>query len=187
MLIYPGEMEPNPSIRLKLLREGLEDMEYLILLGRNINDIQDKLGAKHFRDIASLRVREICRGLIDDDALRAHARHNVFLLPHFIRDAGHIERVREELADEIIMMVRRPYALLLTDPEEKQYTDSSDVRIFGIVEPGSVVEINGGNVPVDKKGNFSARLPLESGSNMFSIHVKRGKFSKLMRREIIKF
>ena len=187
VLIYPGELSPNPSIRLELLREGLEDMEYLVMLRRNIEDIQRKLEAEEFGDAASVRVGEICRRLIEDDALREHAMNNLFLLPHFVREPGSIERVREELACEVAMLDEKPYVLLLTEPEEKQYTDSSDVRIFGIVEPDCEVEVNGRKLTVSKSGRFSERFPLSSGNNVFSIEVKKGALKKLLHREILKF
>lgn len=186
VLLYPGEVGPNPSVRLKLLREGLEDMEYLMLLRRNMEGVQKKLGAERMGDVASVRIGEMCRRLIRDDALQAHVAHDLLLVPHFIREPGHIERIREELIDEIVILGERPYALVLTEPEEKHYTDSPDVRIFGVAEAGCTVEVNGHTLAVGEAGDFSARFPLSSGSNVFSIHLRKGEYSKTMRREVVK-
>jgi hypothetical protein len=41
MLIYPGKNGPLPSIRLKMIRDGLEDYEYLTLLKK----VSDKVSA----------------------------------------------------------------------------------------------------------------------------------------------
>ncbi len=186
VLLYPGEAGPNPSVRLKLLREGLEDMEYLMMLRRNLEDIQRKLGAERMGDVASVRIGELCKRLIRDDALQAHTASGLLLVPHFIREPGHIERIREELMAEIVLLEEPPYALVLTEPEEKQYTDSPDVRIFGVAEAGCTVEVNGRTPAVGETGDFSARFPLSEGSNVFSIHLRKGEYVKTVRREIVR-
>jgi hypothetical protein len=184
VLVYPGDLRLVPSIRLELLREGLEDMEYLMLLRRTVEEIQKKLGAERLGDIASVRVREMCRRLFPDEALQAHAVNDLFLLPHFAREAGSTERVRQEVAEEAVALADRPLTLVLTDPEEKQYTDSTDVKIYGVVEPGCRVEINGQVLDVGETGGFSARFPVSSGTNGFFIRIEKDLFSKTIVRKI---
>jgi ABC-type glycerol-3-phosphate transport system substrate-binding protein len=187
VLVYPDDAGPIPSLRLKLLREGLEDMEYLMLLRRGMEEIQKNLGAIHLGDVASGRVQEICRRLIRDSALRSHGKTGLFVLPHFIRKPGHLELVRTDLAREVLSIRQRPHVLVLTEPQEKQYTDSSHVRIFGIAEPESVIDVDGYRLPVDDAGNFSRQFPLFTGSNLFSITVENGLFRKVIRREIVRY
>ncbi len=187
VLVYPGDFRPAPSIRLELLREGLEDMEYLMLLRRNLEDAQNQLRAERLGDIASVRAGEICRRLILAETLRAHAVNGSFMLPHFVREPGNIERVREEVAEEILAIQKRPLALVLTHPEEKQYTDSVSVRVRGVVEPGCRAEVNGRKLAVDKTGFFSARLPLSQGTNTFLFQFKKGRYSKTVLRKIERF
>ncbi len=187
VLVYPGDSQPSPSIRLELLREGLEDMECLMLLRRSIEAVQKDLGAEWLGDVASVRVREMCRRLFSEEALRAHAANGLFLLPHFVREPGSIERVREEVVKETVALAERPVALVLTEPEEKQYTDSANVRLYGQVQPGCKVEINGHEQGVDTAGRFSAQLPLSSGTNIFFIRVERGQYSRTIVRKIEKF
>ncbi len=187
VLIYPGEEGPLSSIRLELLREGLEDMEHLTLLGGAIEGVQRELGAEELGDAAAIRVGELCRRLIEDDALRASTSNDLLLLPHFSREPGLIERVREEVAEEIISVGARPRAIVLTAPEEKQYTGSESARIFGMVERGCRVEINGRDTPVDETGGFSATFPLHGGTNDFRILLRNGEHTKLIDRKIEKF
>ncbi|UCD56954.1 MAG: extracellular solute-binding protein [Candidatus Hydrogenedentota bacterium] len=187
VLVYPGDSQPASSIRLELLREGLEDMEYLLLLGRNIGDLQKRLGAEWVGDAASARVREMCRRLISDEALRAHALNGSLLLPHFVREPGSIERVREEVADETISLETRPFALVLTEPEERQYTDLAYARIYGAVEPQCKVEVNDLELAVDEAGSFSVRLPLSSGTNNFLVRLEKEHHSRVIVRKIEKF
>ena len=187
VLLYPGDMQPDPSIRLELLREGLEDMEHLVLLRKRIEGLQETLGAERLGDAASVRVGELCRRLIDEEALRASASNGLFLMRHFVREPGRIEQAREEVVEETIDLANRPYALVLTEPEEKQYTESADARIYGVVERGCRVEINGRKAAVDKAGNFSARLPLSSGSNVFEVRLKKRRHVKVILRKIERF
>lgn len=42
LLYYPGENGPVPSLRLELLRDGLEDYEYLFILGEKIKQLEAK-------------------------------------------------------------------------------------------------------------------------------------------------
>ena len=187
VLVYPGKSGPVSSIRLELLREGLEDMEYLTLLRSGVEQVRRKLATEEYEDAATKRVGEICRRLIQDAALRASESGDVLLLSHFSREPGLIERVRGEVAEETISLDRRPYAIVLTGPEEKQYTGFDKVRIYGVTEPGSRVEINGHEAPVAQSGEFSVHFPLHSGANNFEILLRNGENTKLIRRRIERF
>jgi len=184
VLVYPGDLQPIPSIRLELLREGLEDMEYLMLLRRGVEELQKTLKAERFGDSASSRIEEICRRLITDKGLRANAMTGSLLLPYFEREPGTVEKVREEVAGEIVALARRPLALVLTDPGEKQYTDSAEAKIFGVVEPGCRIEVNDRTLTVDENGDFSASFPLSIGTNSFRIHLEKGDYRKTVIRNI---
>jgi ABC-type glycerol-3-phosphate transport system substrate-binding protein len=186
VLVYPGKSGPISSIRLELLREGLEDLEYLTLLQKGIEQVRRKLATEEYEDAASQRVGEICRRLIQDAALRTSGSGDLLLLAHFLREPGLIERVREEVIDETIALHRRPHAIVLTKPEEKQYTGFDEARIYGMTEPGCHVEINGRDVTVSESGDFSARFPLRSGTNRFEILLQNEGSAKLIHRKIEK-
>lgn len=187
VLVYPGEGQPSPSVRLELLREGMEDMECLMLLRRTLEKTQGLLGAEKLGDIASIRVAEICRRLITDGALREQAENGLFLLPHFRREPGEVERVRGEVLGEIIGAQNSPLALVLTEPQEKMYTNLCSVRIYGVAERGSKVEVNGQKQAVDEGGSFSSHFPLTQGTNAFCIRIENGQKSKILTRKIEKF
>ncbi|MBI4833086.1 MAG: extracellular solute-binding protein [Candidatus Lindowbacteria bacterium] len=188
VLVYPDDdMEPAPSVRLELLREGLEDMELLVLLRQGLQDVQAKLRAMRLGDAGSVRVREICRELITDEALRAYLSDDVRTLSEFVREPGRIERARRKVAEETTTLEKRPFALVLTQPEEKSYTRSADARIYGVSEPGCRVEINGVKLKVNRAGEFSVRFPLASGTNIFHVRLTNGQYSKTITREIRKF
>lgn len=188
VLIYPGDgLQPAPSIRLELLREGMEDMEFLMLLRRNVRAVQEKLAAEKFGDVASGRVREMCRALVSDEVLRAEPFDDLSAQSHFIREPGLIERVRMDVVKEILALEKKPLALVLTQPEEKSYTQALEARIYGIAERGSKVEINGRRLAVSQAGEFSAQFPLSRGANAFRIRLEKGRDIKTVIRYIQRF
>jgi len=183
VLVYPGNKSPLPSIRLELLREGLEDMEYLVLLRERIREVQETLRAQALRDAATIRTKELCRRLILPEALRVDS-DDFLPLMSFKRDAGVIEELHAQTGEEIKQLMARPYALVLTEPEENRYTVSDSVRIYGKTEPGASVRINDRNVSIDAGGGFTADFPLAKGSNSFTITVTNRNSSKSITRNI---
>ncbi|RJP14549.1 MAG: extracellular solute-binding protein [Candidatus Abyssobacteria bacterium SURF_5] len=185
VLIYSQGGRPAPSIRLELLREGLEDMEYLFLLRRNIETVQKILSAEYLGDVATIRIGELCRRLVSRDSLHTDPA-GILPLMSFAREPGKIEQARSEVITEIASMIDRPYALVLTDPEERRYTDAATVRIYGVTEPDCAIEINSHSLSAASSGAFSMNLPLEEGVNSFSIVFKNGAMTKNIIRVIEK-
>jgi ABC-type glycerol-3-phosphate transport system substrate-binding protein len=186
VLVYPGNKGPLPSIRLELLREGLEDMEYLFLLRERVREVQKTLHAQALGDAAAIRMKEICRRLISSEALMADADSFVPLM-FFKRDAGVIEEAHRQTGEEIKQMMTRPYALVLTEPEENRYTVSDSVRIYGKTESGASVQANERTLSIDAGGDFTADFPLAKGLNTFTITVNSGTSSKSIVRNIEKY
>jgi ABC-type glycerol-3-phosphate transport system substrate-binding protein len=185
VLVYPGEEQPSSSIRLELLREGLEDMECLLLLRRRMENVQKNLSAEHLGDVASRRIRELCRRLVSRGALLEDPE-GVLPLMFFLREPGLIERARLMVVDEVMQVMTRPHALVLTDPEEKRYTDAGRVRIYGVTEPGCSIQVGGRRVLADSAGAFSIEAPLETGTNTISVVIDKDVMRKIIIREIEK-
>ncbi|MFC2076670.1 glycoside hydrolase domain-containing protein [candidate division KSB1 bacterium] len=144
LYVYPnpsGAGPPLPSIRLALLRDAIDDYDYLTILEERCREVAAKLGQKDWADYGARRVREYCdsfvpeRGSAQDD-LRYH------------------ERLRSELAREIDSLNDLPLALVKTDPPEgltQMY--HYDIKVDGIVSRGAKVTVNGEPIPV-KRGRF---------------------------------
>ncbi|GAB4333112.1 MAG: hypothetical protein Kow0099_04960 [Candidatus Abyssubacteria bacterium] len=184
-LVYPGDSGPNSSVRLELLREGIEDQELLLLLGGAISLTQEELGAEWLGDAATRRIGEVCRRILEEDALRSGIGYPM-LLSHFTREPGRIEELRREVLEETISMRETPLAVVLTEPPETRYTDSEHARIYGAVEPGTRVEVNGRALEVGPDNSFSGRFSLSSGANLFVIRLEKGRHSKLVVRKILR-
>jgi hypothetical protein len=159
-------------------------MEYLFLLRRNLEKVQRMLSAETLGDVAAERIREICRRLILPEGLENGGE--AFALMFCNREPGTIEQVRREVAEEIVNSGRSPYALVLTEPEEKRYTEAGTVRIYGMTEPNCRLNINGQLFSADSGGAFSIQFPLRSGTNSFTINFNNGSARKTIIRKIDK-
>jgi len=91
IMIYPnpaGEGRPLPCLRLKLLKKGIDDFEYLTILLERLEDQARARGEDDPAFVARARVREITSELIRDIG-----KYNL--------DAGDLERLRRRVAEQI--------------------------------------------------------------------------------------
>ena len=91
LLVYPGEEGPVPSIRLELLRDGMEDYEYLALLARAVD--------QHRASADPALIAEAKRLLAVDPALVESMRT-------YARDGEGLERNRRAIAKAIVQLQR---------------------------------------------------------------------------------
>ena len=63
LLVYPGRdmMEPIPSIRLEVVRDGIEDYEYLALLGRLVEKAKALPAGRRPPDATLKEAEQLCR------------------------------------------------------------------------------------------------------------------------------
>ncbi|MCK5126723.1 MAG: N-acetylmuramoyl-L-alanine amidase [candidate division Zixibacteria bacterium] len=71
-------------------------------------------------------------------------------------------------------------------PKEGQFIGAVDsMFIFGSVQPGSELNINGNNIPVHKDGGWLAFLPVSPGEYTFSIKAQSDKLSESKELSIL--
>lgn len=109
-LFYPGpDFEPIPSIRMEVVRDGIEDYEYLVLLNdlisqvEKIPDYQDQDGVRVLN-----RARELVR--VPDSISRAHDQ--------FTQDNSQLLNRRERVGDMIEQLVN-----VLTEQDYKRWNN----------------------------------------------------------------
>jgi hypothetical protein len=94
-LLYPGPpvgLEgPVASLRLKLIREGIEDYEYLAMLRRLVNEQAGAEPQADGSDPGGKRVAELCQPLFTE-------------FTDYNTDATALERVRAQVAEEIVKL-----------------------------------------------------------------------------------
>ena len=183
--IYPGGKvgldDLVPSIRLKVMREAVEDYEYMWLLGNRIDQLKEKFGAKDFVCPGSRRIKELTELVMN--RIEGYQKTSQ-LYADRVEMARLFLKVRDKIAKEIEEVEKSPVILVQTDPGENAVTTYSQAQVSGVVEKGTTVKVNNHEVWVNKTGRFSQDIQLKLGQNRIDIVVKRGRKSKLVRRYI---
>lgn len=106
-LIYPGRNEtPLPSLRLEVIRDGIEDYELLALLAHAVRELKGLDQDAEFEFLVDESMRLVA---VDDRVVRD--------LTHFTRDPQVIETQRQRVAHQIVR-VQRTIRQLETEAEE---------------------------------------------------------------------
>ena len=172
-IIYPGKDGPLSSIRWEMMREGLEDYEYLWLLESKTKQILEKLDVDEKRFPADFLSREICGKLVKS-------------LTEYTTDPETFYSVRRLLAKEISCIDQSPLILLATDPwtNTELVTGPPVTKVYGFVEKGTKVTINGKEAiinPVD--GFFLKEVSLSLSNNVVEVMAELNGKKKMLKRE----
>lgn len=173
-LIYPGTRSrgnengfqvggPVSSMRLELLRDGLEDYEYLRILTQMIEAVRKRLGSAD-ELFGQQRRRELCGLAVQD-------------LSRYVHDAAKLERIRTRVAQEIVPLADQSLPLLVrTIPADATATALSGpgFTFEGLTVPGAAVTIAGQPIVVDGRGGFHARVYPLVGINRITIEARKG-------------
>ncbi|MBI3921405.1 MAG: DUF4091 domain-containing protein [Armatimonadetes bacterium] len=154
---------PVSSLRLELLREGLEDLEYLNLLAGSIHDAARRLGSTD-ESFDRSRVRELCSLAVQD-------------MTHFTRDPDKLLRLRARVAEEIESLSQKePVLLVRTNPSDFATVSASNEgqTVEGVATPGSTVRVAGQPISTDSRGRFKAKVYPLPGINRITIEASKG-------------
>lgn len=168
-LMYPGKNGKGKyvdSMRFALMKEGIDDFDYMKALEEKINSRFPGKGKK--------RVKEILSGLITKTPFQ------------YKNDPSLLYKLRDKLADEIEDFDKEPVFIIESSPQENSSTSISRATIAGICPPGSQVKIGRENIKVPEDGKFVCNVDLSrKGENIIEISVsKDGKEKRTSRRFI---
>ncbi len=170
-LLYPGRQGrsgPVASIRLKMLREGLEDYELLKLLGERLRKAADTIGGEAALYRPEKRLFEHAFALVTEEGRSSLLGEDTPYLKYLTRDYRDIERRRALVIDEVETALEAPLLLVTTFPSDNGYTFGDFAVVYGYATPGSGIEVNG--IKTDLKGNsFSTAVPVLPGKNVVTI------------------
>lgn len=97
ILIYPGpDLTPIPSLRLEVIRDGIEDYEYLALLSKLVEQAEQRPTAKQPGPELMKKARELCE--VPEIISRS--------MREYTQDPQHIFSRRREIGDIIEQLVR---------------------------------------------------------------------------------
>ena len=161
-MTWPGRDGPNSSLRYEAQREGLEDCEYLHMLEDAYRDVVGELDAEGF-----------------DPAARSHevGRSVVRAMTDYTKSYTELQAARETLLREIASLKEAPLAVVRTEPGTGDAISPGEVNVWGVVEPGCSVVVNGQRARLD--GNrFLVRLEVTTEAPNVSVRVSKGRAEK---------
>ncbi|MDH7571746.1 MAG: DUF4091 domain-containing protein, partial [Armatimonadota bacterium] len=130
LLIYPGDpfgaSQPFPSLRLQVLRDGLEDYELLWLLRQEVRGMVAAMGGGQDAEEWA------------EETVRSHCRRLASSLRCFTRRPADLLHARREVMEEILAARRRPRLAAVWEGNAVE-----ERRLRLAVEPGSRVTVNG--------------------------------------------
>lgn len=165
-LVYPGTgaVGPVASIRLKMLREGLEEYELLAMLGKRLEKVAGMIGGAAVRYEPKERLFEHALALINEEGRLSGAEGETPYLMHVTQDYQEIEKRRNLVIDEIEKAFEPPLLLVSTYPRDNEVTRNDKAIVRGHVENDTMVQLNGVSVPVEKN-SFETSVVLAPGKN----------------------
>ncbi len=172
-IIYPGKNGPMSSMRWEMLREGMEDYEYLWLLEERTREIMSRLNVSPDQFSPKTASREICGRLVGS-------------LTDYTTDPEIFYAVRRFLAAELTKIREEPLVLLGTDPSPNTVLDTgpATTKVYGFVEPGTTVRVGGEEVPVDPAtGQFVKKVGFSWSDRVLWVDVQKGDSRKTFRKE----
>jgi hypothetical protein len=172
-IIYPGKDGPMSSMRWEMLREGMEDYEYLWLLENKTRAVMGKLGIGEDRFPANSISREICGRLVRS-------------LTDYETDPGVFYATRRALAEQIVQLEQSPVLLVATDPSSSTelVTGPATVKVYGFVEKGATLKINGSEVEIgEQDGSFLRKVRLSWSKPTLTLEAEKDKRRKVIEQE----
>jgi len=146
-LLYPGSKVgidgPVASMRIKLLREGIEEYELLHLLAANIESAKERIGAAAGGYDTDRRLFEHAFSLIEEKGRANRLGEKTPYLMFVTKDYRVIDERRLEVLGEIESVVDSPLVLFSTEPVENGYTNDDYASVRGFAEDGAEVMVNG--------------------------------------------
>lgn len=188
-LLYPGSHVgyngPVASLRLKMLREGMEDYELMYLLGETLKQTVERIGGSALEYDPKDRLFEHSYALINKEGRSNKLGRKTPYLMFVSQDYSDIDTERAKVMDEIAAMPAPPLILVSTEPIDNGYTSRDTAIVKGYIEPGTEVTVNGAAAQT-KGGRFLARVPIQPGKNVVTIVAEKDGKSKTLTRTIYK-
>jgi hypothetical protein len=168
-LLYPhpsGNGSYVSSQRFALMKEGIDDFDYLKILEEKIEG--------HCPGWGRRRVMEILSELVTKPPF------------DYVNDSSLLGMLRDRIGDEIEAIDQTPFALLNSTPAENAHTCLTRLELSGLCEPGAEINVNGGEVVIAETGWFNITLEMAVvGENIFEIVVRKNGMEKRLRRKYL--
>lgn len=171
-IVYPGRDGLIGSLRFSAQRDGIQDFEYLWMLESRLREIKLQCGEDALWLNPAQRPLELCRRVVWSS--RDHTRESAMLFA-----------TRHRVAQEIESLTSDRWLIVQTSPPEGTVlpTGRRQVTVRGIAPPGSIVTVNGREVPEMRPNNtFVFTLPLGGAADEITVRATGKNYSLESKR-----
>jgi hypothetical protein len=171
--VYPAKEGVLNSLRWEQTRNGIQDYEYLWLLGNKIQSLKDSLGSRFSWIDPRQRGEEIAGKVI-------------FGVAEHTYDPEVLYSAKMDVIRELLDMTRSPKVYVQTNPKAaSRVKNGTMIEIFGWAESGTKILLNGQDTKPSADGLFLENLSISGKRNYIRIHVENDKGSKDILREFV--
>lgn len=186
-LLYPGSEVgydgPVASIRLKIIRESMEDYELFYQLGERLRMAANTLGGAALEYEPSMRQFEHAYAMITPDGRTNPLGRKTPYLMFVSRDYTQFEAERDKIVDEIERVAAEPLLIVDTDPCDNSITPKSKVKVTAYAREGAEVTVNG-NAAKAEGVKFISVVEIKKGENKITVTAKLNGKEKTETRTI---
>lgn len=188
-LLYPGSEVgydgPVASIRVKMIREGMEDYEVLHVLKEKLTEAAKRIGGGAAQYSADGRLFEHAYALIKPEGRSNPRGRNTPYLQFVSMDYRDFDSEREKVMNEIASTLESPLLLVATTPVDNGFKlgSSATATVKGFVEDDAKVTVNGQPAQVIDK-SFKTEVSLQKGKNVITVVATAAGKSKIIERVI---
>jgi len=169
--VYPVKGGVLNSLRWEEMRNGIQDYEYLYMLGQKIQHLKDSLGSRFSWINPMQRGREIAGKVVMSFSDRTDNPQVLY-------------QAKQNVIDELLGFDTSPVIYVQTNPEEHSaLTSGSSVEVFGWTEPGTRIIVNGNELPVSIQGMFLEQFTLSNEEDKIIVKAINPKGSKEIIRD----
>ncbi len=146
--VYPTQNGLLNSLRWEQMRNGVQDYEYLWMLENKMQEMIQSLGDRLSILDPSRRSLEIATQVVD----KFHV---------YTKDPAVLYAAKKQVIEEMMALDKKPRLIVQTNPiEHSAVAANCAVDLFGYVDPGSTIIVNGKELPVASDGLFMENIRL---------------------------
>lgn len=164
--VYPAKDGVLNSLRWEQMRNGIQDYEYLLMLEKKTSVLKDSLGSRFSWIDPKQRSKEISSHVVTD-------------FMEYSDDAEVFYKAKMEVLKELMDFDESPGIYIQTKPlEGSLMTARSSVEVYGWVEPGTNILVNGKPSKVSDQGLFLEKIIISPTHPIIKVQANNDKGSK---------
>ena len=168
----PNRKEIIGSVRWEMMRESVEDGEYLWTLGQRLDELASRLGARAGEFHSERRLLELSSQAVNT-------------CTDYELDPTRLLDLRRRVAREIVATQEQPRVVLETEPPCLGTIKPQSVTIRGITDPGTSLTANGASVPIRTDGRFETMVPVSAAQRNVEVRLSSRGATRVVERSFV--